>query len=264
MRVKILIATFVLLLIGAWLARDQLRMLVLRPSLPTIAGAGVSFRTVASGGPVKGACLVKDSGGDVARELISLKRLIVVAGVGPTAMPLDKWATFKPSTPWLKNLTRNLMYDEDCFYRSPDAPASCIGAACAITVDIAGYSWTELSAVVARDCVPSPDAGCAGSSPKPGALTLTVTRKCHRIVYSSAIYDLSDPAGNRYVMHANATGKPDLNASLPQGWTLQRKTLDAPLVVLPFGGGDSCYHNILRDNLGQGYHQYVFAKPTFP
>ncbi|MEM7134400.1 MAG: hypothetical protein AAF702_49480 [Chloroflexota bacterium] len=41
-------------------------------------------------------------------------------------------------------------------------------------------------------------------------------------------------------------------------------SLDEPVEVLPFGGGDHCYHNVMHDNLGQGYHQYVFAGGTYP
>lgn len=263
-RWKILLGVIAVAVLGLWLARDKLMMLAYMPTLPTIADAGVRFATIPSDGPADGSCLVEDSGGDVARELINMQRMLVVAGVGESAMPLDEWAGFEPDLPWLKNLNRNLMYDEDCFYRSPDAPASCSGADCGILQDVAGYTWTELSAVVARDCIASADAGCEGAAPAPGALTLTVTRKCHRIVFDAEIYDLSDPSGNRYVMHANATGAPDLSAALPEGWTLERRDLDAPLVVMPFGGGENCYHNILRDDLGQGYHQYVFAGERFP
>jgi hypothetical protein len=50
----------------------------------------------------------------------------------------------------------------------------------------------------------------------------------------------------------------------PDGWALAKVTLDEPLEVLPFGGGDDCYHNVLRDNFGQGYHQNVFAQENYP
>ena len=46
---------------------------------------------------------------------------------------------------------------------------------------------------------------------------------------------------------------------LPTGLQLQAKTISAPLVIEAAGGGAVCYHNILRDNLLQSYHQYVFA-----
>jgi len=75
---------------------------------------------------------------------------------------------------------------------------------------------------------------------------------------------MTDPTGNRYVMHATESGTPSLDATLPDGWSLQLTELSDPLEVAPFGGGNHCFHNVMRDNLGQGYHQYVFAGETFP
>jgi hypothetical protein len=37
-----------------------------------------------------------------------------------------------------------------------------------------------------------------------------------------------------------------------------------PLELLPFGGGDACYYNIVRDNRVQSYHQYRYAKEWYP
>lgn len=138
------------------------------------------------------------------------------------------------------------------------------GEACRIIQEIDGYAWMELSIVDSQDCLPSADAGCAASGVDPNAISVTVTRKCHQLVYEDEIYELVDPAGNRYVMHATDTGAPDLDVALPDEWVLTKVTLDEPLEILPFGGGDACYHNVLRDNLGQGYHQYVFADETYP
>lgn len=66
------------------------------------------------------------------------------------------------------------------------------------------------------------------------------------------------------VMHATETGEVDFSVDLPDGWELAEVTLEEPLVVTPFGGGDECFHNVLRDNAGQGYHQYVFTSSTYP
>ena len=40
--------------------------------------------------------------------------------------------------------------------------------------------------------------------------------------------------------------------------------LKEPLIISPFGGGNECYYNIVGDNLGQGYHQYIFADKFYP
>lgn len=250
--------------IGAWFAQDTLRLLAYKPSFETTAEAGVSFKTLPTLRPQGASCLVEDTGGHLAKEMLTLETFIVVVGLGDGSMPDSQWAEFMPDLPWRKNVNRNLVYDSDCFVRSPDAPASCEGDACAIIQDVVGYPWMELSAVVSRDCFASADADCGGSSPGAGAVTLTVTRKCHYLTYRDEIYEMSDPAGNRYVMHATASGSPSLEATLPNGWKLQRVTLKEPLEVSPFGGGDNCFHNVMRDNLGQGYHQYVYAGPSYP
>ena len=38
-------------------------------------------------------------------------------------------------------------------------------------------------------------------------------------------------------------------------------TLDEPLAVAP--QGDGCHHFILRDNLGQSYHQFGFRDTVY-
>jgi hypothetical protein len=35
-------------------------------------------------------------------------------------------------------------------------------------------------------------------------------------------------------------------------------------VLLPFGGGDDCYYNVIRDNLVQSYHQIAYAADVYP
>jgi hypothetical protein len=156
------------------------------------------------------------------------------------------------------------MFNQHCFYRSPDAPADCEGEACSIIREFDGYTWMELSAVQSQDCFANEGASCAASGVDAGAISVTVTRKCHQLIYEDEIYDLVDPAGNRYVMHATAGEAPNLDPGLPDGWTLSRVELEEPLEIQPFGGGDVCFHNVLRDNVGQGYHQYVFAGETYP
>jgi hypothetical protein len=65
-------------------------------------------------------------------------------------------------------------------------------------------------------------------------------------------------------MHATETGKADTTATLPSGWTLKKLILKEPLSISPFGGGNECYYNIVGDNLGQGYHQYIFSDKFYP
>ncbi|MCP4140132.1 MAG: hypothetical protein GY755_07560 [Chloroflexi bacterium] len=233
-------------------------------TFPTSTEAGVSFQTIQSSLPENSGCLNEAGEAGLAKELINMGEGLVVVGAGDTIMPDDVWADYSPKLPWQKNTNRNTMFNDSCFYRSPSAPADCQGEECQMELEVDGYSWVELSIINAQDCLPSADAGCAALSVEPGAIDIKVISKCHQIIYEDEIYELADPAGNRYVMHATDTGTPDLNAAIPDGWTLAKVTLDEPLEILPFGGGDACYHNVLRDNLNQGYHQYIFAEETYP
>ena len=248
-----------LVALGAYSLLQDLR------TIPTAAQADVSFQTIPSDGPHPNVgCLNQAGQAGLAKELINIIDKVVVAGGSSNPMPDETWRDYRPGLPWTKNINRHTMFDDHCFYRSPTAPVDCQGAACEVVREVAGYSWIELAIVAAQDCVATGGGQCVGNKVDPGAISITVTQKCHQIVFNEEIYQLANPAGNLYVMHASVTGAPDLNPTLPSGWTLNRVPLADPLTVLPFGGGDNCYHNVLRDNLGQGYHQYVFAAGVYP
>jgi hypothetical protein len=84
------------------------------------------------------------------------------------------------------------------------------------------------------------------------------------VAFEDEIYQLSDDKGNLYVMHATETGTPNLDVVLPEGFSLKKVKLDAPLAILPFGDKEDCYFNIVGDHLGQGYHQYKYADDFYP
>lgn len=234
-------------------------------NLPTTAETGVSFSTVQSEPPANSTCLNPKGEAGLAKELINARERLVVIGGGANPISDEDWADFAPRLPWQKNVNRHTMFSDHCFYRSPAAPADCEGDACAITRTYQDHTWIELSAVHGIDCFPTPDAGCGSNSVDPGAFSIAVTEKCHQLIFEDEIYELVDDRGNHFVMHATAAGAPDTeNVALPPGWTLTRVELDEPLEILPFGGGDGCFHNVGRDNLGQGYHQYIFADAVYP
>lgn len=233
--------------------------------LPDMDRSGVSFATQPVERPDLSQCLNNQGGAGLAKELINVRDLVVVIGGGPDAISDEAWADFSPRFPWQKNLDRNTMFTDHCFYRSPSAPADCTGDACRVLIPYRDYSWVELSRIVGVKCFPSGDAGCRDDGVDPGAFAITTIEKCHQIVYEGEIYELADDRGNRFVMHANETGAPNLtDVALPPGWQLNRIDLDEPLEILPFGGEGACYHNVGRDNLNQGYHQTIFAKERYP
>ncbi|GAB4520743.1 MAG: hypothetical protein OHK0046_31370 [Anaerolineae bacterium] len=226
----------------------------------------ITYATVQSSLPETYACAggSEDSPG-VAKEILNLETDDIFVAGGDNPMPDDVWADYRFRLPILKNSTRNLLFDQSCFYRSPDATVTCSGDSCFTLEEIVDYSWLKLTTVAGNDCYPDAS-GCSGDEVKPGYVSINTIAKCHRIVYEGpTIYELADGQGNRYVMHATETGVPDVDGpELPEGWTLQAVTIDEPLVLLPFGGGDECYYNVIRDNLVQAYHQIEYAGEQYP
>lgn len=173
------------------------------------------------------------------------------------------WATYTPSLGNTKNSDRHLLFTRSCFARSPGKPSDCVGDECSDLIDMDGYSWIGLSKIESADCLPNVN-GCAGTSAKDGELLVVVTRKCHELVFEGDVIFLRGPNGERAVMHATADGNPTTDVKLPAGWSLEKETLSAPLVVHPFGGNSECFYNIIRDARLQSYHQLSYAGPTYP
>jgi hypothetical protein len=253
--------------------RRPLSALLMVASLLALAGCGgqlgagnhADFRysTAITPKPANATCLGR--GERIAKEMLNARTFeIVVAGGGNPISDAD-WASLNPTFPWTKNSTRHLLFDGTCFFRSPGAPLDCTGDACFTLKDVYNHSWLLLTTVANTTCLPDPS-GCPGQDVKPGFVSVNTIDKCQELTFSGpTVYELSDPAGNRYVMHATSTGTPDVSGpKLPAGWTLQQKAITAPLVLDPHGGDGHCYYNIVRDNLVQSYHQYVYAGPSWP
>jgi hypothetical protein len=223
-----------------------------------------TFATAPSPRPEGSACIGR-AGATIAKELINIRTFDIVLGGGANPMPDDVWADFRPRLPWMKNSTRFLLFDDSCFFRSPGAPATCVGDDCTIFVEEFAHTWLLLTRLVNVACLPDPS-GCSGDAVAPGFVSVSTIDKCQQLTFNGpTIYELSDPAGNRFVMHATATGTPDVTGpQLPLGWQLQALTIAEPLVIEPVGGGANCYYNIVRDKLVQSYHQYVYAEPQWP
>lgn len=234
-------------------------------SLIALKPLTISYATIETQMPDGAAC----AGGNnestrVAKEILNLESDYIYVAGGANPMPDDTWVNYRFGLPLLKNSTRNLLFNGSCFFRSPDAAPDCVGDACFSIEEIVGYTWLNLTQIAGQSCFPDAS-GCQADVVNPGYVSINTIAKCHRIVYDGpVIYELADDKGNRFVMHATATGTPDLSATLPAGWTLTERSIEEPLVLLPFGGGDDCYYNVVRDNLVQSYHQYQYADDTYP
>lgn len=226
----------------------------------------IRYATVQTAMPADATCAGgSEEGGGIAKEILNLETDDIYVAGGPNPISDESWEATRFRLPILKNSTRNLLFTGSCFFRSPDASTNCQGDACFTIEEIADYTWLKLTTVAGNDCYPDPS-GCSGETVAPGYVSINTIAKCHRMVFAGPlVYELSDGRGNVYVMHATATGVPDVEGpTLPEGWSLRAVEIDEALTLLPFGGGDDCYYNVLRDNLVQSYHQITYADDTYP
>lgn len=196
-----------------------------------------------------------------AKELIIQKEMVVIISGGTNPIPLDKWDDFKASFPYTKNIDRHLLFQKTAFYRSPNTDVNCKAEDCIKKREYKNYTWVEMAKPV---CVDYVGGKTDMLKPEKGHLVIKTIQKCQTVMFTDSIFQLTDNKGNFYVMHATETGEPSLDAVLPEGWTLKKVDLKEPLIISPFGGGNDCYFNIIGDNLGQGYHQYIFADSVYP
>ena len=227
-------------------------------SFPELEETGIQFSTEASEIPPAEELTWITPG--EAHELIHVPSQAVYVSAGSNPITEADWADFKIRFPYSKNFDRNLLFDATVFLRSPGKALDCTD--CYTEIAYKDYTWHQLAIIVGVTHIPEETNVI---TPDPGHVVVKTIEKCQVVRYDAGeIYQLSDGAGNLYVMHATETGMPTLDVNLPEGWTLDVVTIEEPLIIPPFGGGDHCYFNILGDHLGQGYHQYEFAESVFP
>ena len=64
--------------------------------------------------------------------------------------------------------------------------------------------------------------------PEEGYLVVKIIKKCQILRFENEIYQLTDNKGNYFVMHATEKGEPNLDVILPNGWTLNKVSLQNP------------------------------------
>ncbi|MBL90675.1 MAG: hypothetical protein CMH56_02545 [Myxococcales bacterium] len=230
--------------------------------MPSSEEAGISYATAPIDWPENAPCLNEETP-ELAKEIVIGSTSTVVISGGDNEISDEAWERYWPSFGNQKNSNRNLEFEDSCFWRSPSSRRDCEGDECQVIVEADGYTWVELAQITAADCVPA-EAGCQPFSVGPGELAFIVTKKCHEVVFREDVIELVGPDGERAVMHATTDGNPDLSVALPAGWSFEERSLAGPLVLHPFGTGDECFYNIIRDAKEQAYHQYEYAGASYP
>lgn len=236
-------------------------------SIPTMEQSGLSFDTTLLEVPENTPWVSYED----AFEMINPTTMTVVFEdathpVSENPISAEQWSKFKGPLPWRKNIKRNIQFDGAFMVGSPSVYKT--GNASdtdfesnLVFLEIDDYTWMELAIVEAATVYPG-GGKPSGQIPEPGKVIFQTVVKPQINRWDDEIYQMTDGKGNYFVMHATATedGEPSLDVELPEGWTLQRVELDEPLIITPTVGG---YFNILMDNLGQGYHQYIYADDVF-
>lgn len=199
------------------------------------------------------------------------------------------WADYTPPSPYLKNTTRNLQFNESRFLGSPGMPPG--ETAYIETSD--GYTWGAMSTAINAIWpyqradyfgLPAVNAYYAGNlvtTPGEGIVKVTANFKAqHMKFYANqggappgtrgAVkldrYVVIDQWGNAYIMHAS--GETDQSrvaaafaaAVLPPGWSKHTIRLDCDLVLHPAQGEDGSYHYLVfRDSADNTYHQLTWG-----
>lgn len=191
----------------------------------------------------------------VAKELINMLSVVTVIAGGDKTISDEEWETYVPSPPFSKNSDRHLMFGDSCFYRTWANSWDCQGEDCYSYVPHDGHSWLRLARTEHLETMPASEN--TDRVPPPGYVQIIVLDKCHELVFEGQIWEMHDPYGNVYVMHANPDGQPDTTGpTLPAGWHIETRVLSQPLVLNP--RGQSCRYTLIKDDQDQAYHQYVF------
>ncbi|MEM7659902.1 MAG: hypothetical protein AAF399_27560 [Bacteroidota bacterium] len=228
-------------------------------SIDLIEETGVSFETIPSAVPTPAENDWEELAD--AKEILNIRELLVFVDRGENPISSEDWENFSPTLPWAKNINRNLLFSKTFFYRSPGVAADC--EFCEVIIDYKGYTWAKLATIVGLSFIPDET---DASVPEPGHLVVQTIEKCQLVYWEAGetAYCLFDNHGNEYIMHATETGTPTTEVDLPDGWSIRTRVLDEPFILGPFGGGADCFFNIVKDHLGQGYHQYAFSGSVFP
>lgn len=213
-----------------------------------------------------------EEGPKAAHEIIHLPTQQVYVSGGARPISDAAWESLEQSfLPWQKNTTRNLLSVGGCFFRSPGMPSDCAGEACFSLAEASEYTWIYLAKVACTGCHPD-DGACGAEDPIPpkGHVRVVDLMKCHELRFEGGIFELADPWGNTYVMHASAAADRDAQRtavaklSLPDGWAVTERPLAEPLVVAPRIRGGECHHTVVRDDQDNSYHQLTFSGTQQP
>jgi hypothetical protein len=231
---------------------------------------------------------------DVAHEIINTATvttdpeaaLPTYKGAGTNPVSDSVWNNgYAVPSPYIRNTTRNLQFNESQFIASPGAPVCQTNY---ITTSD-GYTWGAMSTAINAmwpyrrsdytqlSKVNAYYAGNMVTTPPAGVVKVTANFKAQNMEFwanqngvapgtPGAVpltrFFIIDRWGNEYIMHASGQSDPTsvqsaFNAAvLPPGWKKVTRTLKNNLFLHPAEGSDGTFHYLVfRDSTDNTYHQ---------
>lgn len=202
---------------------------------------------------------------------------------GSNPMTGSVWESYTPPSPYVKNSTRNLQFNEQIFISSPGQ----LPGVTDILTTSDGYTWGAMSTAInamypfdqyASSYSNAYYAGNYVTTPYPGTVKVTTNYKAQDMkwweyesgyTYGNKIarYFITDPYGNQYIMHASGESTPATvlqafkSAVLPNGWTKQGPVfLTQDKILTPSVAPGYIYeYTVIRDSADNTYHQCVWG-----
>ena len=197
---------------------------------------------------------------------------------------------YVPPSPYIRNTTRNLQFNESQFIASPDQ----VVCETSYITTSDGYTWGTMSAAInamwpydssqytGQSAINAYYAGNYVTTPPEGVVKITDNVKAQNMTFwanqdgvksgsSGATplnrYFIKDQWGNEYIMHASGKSTDAEvqmafeSAVLPAGWTKSIRQLKKDLTIYPSAGSDGTFqYCVFKDSSDNTYHQIGWSK----
>lgn len=210
---------------------------------------------------------------------------------GSNPMTQEVWnAGYQPPSPYTRNTTRNLQFNESQFIASPGQVVC--NTSYLTTTD--GFTWGGMSSAISamwpydssqysgKSAINTYYAGNLVTTPPPGTVKVTVNYKAQNMRFwankdrvptgsKGAVplnrYFIVDQWNNEYIMHASSQStdadikKAFNDAVLPAGWKKSIRQLKKDLTIYPSVGSDGSFqYCIFKDSEDNTYHQISWSR----
>lgn len=205
---------------------------------------------------------------------------VYLAG-GSNPISADAWASYVPPPGYIKNTPRNLQFNSQIMFSSPDST----GYTYITTSD--GYTWEYIASTVSSNWPFNPadypgqnytsgyEAAALQTTPPPGEIKWTDNTKNQQMTFYARDssgkpierYFITDPWGDRFMMQASGTTDSSQvqsnfeSAVLPAGWTRSIGFLKHNLTLMPAYSSDGTpNYNLIRDSADDSFNQISWGR----